>query len=288
MKWKKVEIKVQPAAEEAVANILIEAGAQGVVVEDGPEKIGLAAYYHDHENFSAIFRNIKEQLAKLSSYGLATGRFEITVNITRDEDWSTSWHQFFKPLKVGRRFLICPDWEDCQQDERKTVLINPGMAFGIGGHQTTKMCIELLEKYAGQRVVKMLDVGCGTAILSIIGAFLGVQAITAIDLDPAAVAAARENIAINGVKGIIEVRQGDLTAGLNERFPLVTANLLPELISRLLPALPGVMSEGGLVILSGIIEEKKGAMLAELAELDFTLLEEKQEEEWISLVARKG
>lgn len=289
MDWRKVDLKINQMASEAAINVMEELGSQGVIVNnDEKGRFEITAYYPDNKVFPGLLTKLKEKIYDLNKYGLDTGKIEIDVELTNDEDWSKSWHKFFKPTPVGKKFLICPSWEKCLDPDRYKVQIDPGMAFGVGTHETTQMCVILLEKYINNSTSKMLDIGTGTGILAIIAAKLGVKEITGVDIDPAAVAAAKENIRLNGVGDRIEIIKGDLSKDISGSYSLIVANLLPNLIKRLLPSIPDLLMDNGTLILSGIIKNKRKEIIDILKNYNFFLVEEICQKEWLSFVVRKG
>ncbi len=288
MDWKELTIEVNNEANEAVTAILQEKATQGVVIAENDTRTKITAYFPDDGNFDNLLQEILSKVEKLKDYGLKTGKVNYSYVITRDEDWSTSWHRFFKPVEAGNRFLICPDWEQCKSREREVIYINPGRAFGIGSHETTRICIGLLEKYISDETLNLLDIGTGTGILAIIAARLGVQNILAIDIDPVAVDAARENARKNSVTEQINIKSGDLANDVKGRYSIIAANLLPDLLLNLLPVIPDLMTENAILILSGIIKEKKELIISNLHKLNLNVLDEMEIGEWLGLVAGKG
>lgn len=287
MNWQEVKVKIAKEAAEAVAHYLQENSKHGVVVKENEDYMEITAYYPADDSFSKSLRDLKEWVKDLKKFGLETGKVKYCLQLTAEEDWATSWQSFFKPLYLGDRFLICPGWEDCDDDERIIIKIDPGMAFGVGSHETTELSIQLLEKYISTQTVKMLDIGTGTGILSIVAAHLGVDNILGIDIDRAAVKAARENIVINNVSDNVTVIQGDLTEGISGRFPLIIANLLPDIIERLLKTVVSLMEREGLLILSGIIDTKKDKIINLARGEGLSVIEQCSLGEWVSLVLGK-
>ncbi|MFW5972095.1 MAG: 50S ribosomal protein L11 methyltransferase [Bacillota bacterium] len=289
MNWKEVTVRIKNEASEAASNIMIEMGSEGVVVDSESEYSELTAYYYDDKSFPDLLKIFEERIRNLSEFDLDVGKIKIKVGNTRHEDWATSWHEYFKPIEVANRFIISPSWEDVDDENKRVIKIDPGMAFGIGGHETTQMCIELLVKYidGNFQLINMLDIGAGTGILSIVGAYLGIDDITGIDIDPAAVDAARENVKINQVDDNVKIVQGDMTIDIDGKYSIITANLLPNLIMRLLPAVVLLMDNETKLILSGIVREKRNVIVDELAKHGLNLIEEKSLNEWLSLVVSK-
>ncbi|MFW6264818.1 MAG: 50S ribosomal protein L11 methyltransferase [Bacillota bacterium] len=289
MNWKEVIIEINKEAAEASANILNEFGAGGVVFDSKKDKEILKAYFYDDQDFPDLMENIKEKINKLKDFGLARGVVLYTINETRHEDWANSWHEYFKAIKVGNNFIISPSWEKAIDTDRMLIEIDPGMAFGIGSHETTQMCIELLEKYiqANDTIDNMLDIGTGTGILSIVAAYLGIDDITGIDIDPAAVSAAQKNIEINQVQNKVKIIKGDLGKDITGVYSIITANLLPNLIMDLLPSIPVLMDKNSILILSGIIREKRDMIIKKMDSLKLKSIEETYNNEWLSIVAVK-
>lgn len=288
MNWKEVSVEINSQAAEAVANIMNELGSGGVVIANFNDRIKISGYYYNDAKFTELIDKLKIKINKLSTYNLDTGKIFLSVSDKRNEDWATAWHEYFKPLEIGKSFIISPSWENIKDTRRKIIKIDPGMAFGIGGHETTQMCIELLERYIVNKTKQktMLDIGTGTGILSIVGAYLGIDNIIGIDIDPAAVEAARRNIKINQVEDKVKIQKGDMIRDMDMdgKYSLITANLLPNLIMSLLPSLPPLMKKNSKLILSGIITDKRDSIVNGLKELNLKLIEEKSMNEWVSLV----
>lgn len=296
MSWKEVTVELNNDAAEAVANIMNELGSGGVVADtnknnnnNNKNRVRLTAYYYNDEDFPELFSELKGRINKLADFSIDTGELLISLNDKHHQDWATSWHKYFKPLDIGKKFIVCPSWETVEEGNRQIIKIDPGMAFGIGGHETTQMCVSLLEKYIVNvnEQKNMLDIGTGTGILTIVAAYLGIQDILGIDLDPAAVSAARENISINQVEDNVRIIKGDMTKDINNTFSIITANLLPNLIMRLLPSVPPLMSDKTKLILSGIIPEKKDIIVDTFGHLGLKLIDEEKMNDWLSLVAIK-
>ncbi len=288
MDWREVSVEVYQMAAEAAINIMEELGAQGVVLDDEDNRINIRAYYPDDSSFTHLLAALKKRIYNLNDYGLNTGKVKVAVQLTHDENWLNSWHKFFKPVPLGSRFIVCPGWEKCPEKGRLKVEIDPGMAFGVGSHETTRLSAYLLEKYIDNQNDNMLDIGTGTGILAIIAAKLGVKEVVGVDIDTAAVKAALTNISKNGVGDQVRIIQGDLSTGLEDKYSLIVANLLPDIIYRLIPLIPEMMAEYGQVIFSGIIKERKDGIISCLKEYKLSVVEEIIENEWVSLVARKG
>ncbi len=288
MKWQEVKVEVNTAAGEAVSNILQELGADGVIIDEKGQRIEITAYYPAAETFILLYEDLQQEINRINSFDPFTGSVKINLTLRKDEDWKNSWHKFFKPLQVGERFLICPEWEDCSESDRIIISINPGTAFGIGGHITTQMAIRFLERYINPEMENMLDIGVGTGILSICSAKMGLKEILSIDIDRSALDAARRNILINGVQDSIILSESNLFSEVAGCFSLITANMLPQILTKLFPEISAYIRDGGILILAGITDRFYGEIVSSLEENNFQILEHKSDGEWTGLAARKG
>lgn len=289
MNWKELSIEIDNQALEAVSNIMHELGSGGVVIENNGNRARVTGYYYNDEGFPSLLERIKYRINKLTDYDLDPGELIFTIQERKNEEWATNWHKYFKPMKIGKNFIITPSWESIVDEERIIIRIDPGMAFGIGSHETTRMCIELLEEQIDKNLQgkNMLDIGAGTGILSIAAAYLGLDNILGIDIDPAAVEAARDNIRINQVTDRVKILKGDMTKDIRGKFSIITANLLPDLIMLLLPSLPSFMKEDTKVILSGIIMDKREFIIDRIHDLGLGIIAEKVLNEWVSFVVSR-
>ncbi len=205
----------------------------------------------------------------------------------REEDWAEAWKQYYKPVKIGQRVAIVPQWEKYEAAPDEVIVrMDPGMAFGTGTHETTRLVLGLLERYTTPGV-KMLDVGCGTAILAILAAKLGAGDCSAYDIDPVAVKVARENVRDNDCADKVTVGQSDLLAGVpREKFGLVAANIVADIILRMAPDIGAYMEKGGVLICSGIIEPRAAEVEIALCARGFSVLERASENDWCALALR--
>lgn len=187
---------------------------------------------------------------------LSIDRVEIaTVN---DEDWKDKWKQYFKPARVSERIVVKPTWETYAAESEKDLIIelDPGMAFGTGTHPTTTMCLRLMEQDLPKEGASVMDVGCGSGILSIGAALLGAVRVLAVELDPLALEVTSNNIIVNKLEDAIQVKQGNLTSEIEESFDVIVANLTADLICRLSRMVNDQLNPGGRLIVSGILEEQ--------------------------------
>ena len=241
-----------------------------------------------------IQRQIEEGLWRLS---LLYPIPEPQIRILKEEDWATAWKKFYKPLRVGKRIVLKPSWENIDpQPDDIVIELDPGMAFGTGLHPSTRLCVVALEKYV-QPGDALLDVGTGSGVLSIAAAKLGAASILATDIDTIAVEVTAQNARINGLAAgpgtDFIVEQGSVPAGMAGRFPLVVANILAEILVKLFdgeygnPSLAEPVAPGGHLILAGIIHERADMVLDAVARHGLTLVERLNEGDWTALIVRR-
>ena len=213
--------------------------------------------------------------------------YEIDRDSCVEEDWINNWKKYFHPIPVGEKLLIRPLWEDDYDPQGRTVLhLEPGLAFGTGTHETTGMCVRLVEEHVrpGQKVI---DLGTGTGILAIAAAHMGARDVLAIDLDAVAVRVAKENVENNGFAEIIRVQQGDLLDHVDEAADVVVANIIADVIIALCGPVKRHILPGGLFICSGIAREKKGEVVAALEAGGYENLEILDDGEWTAIAANR-
>lgn len=214
------------------------------------------------------------------------GTLQVTTSAHNDAEWKDRWKDSFHSTRITDRIVVCPTWEEYTPDQETEIVVrmDPGMAFGTGTHETTALSVRMMEEYLhpGDHV---LDIGCGSGILSIIAAKLGARHVTGIDNDPEAVRAASENVVMNGTADIVTIREGDLAEGTTERADLIAANLLLNLILRLNPDVRKLLRPHGIYIMCGILNEQVPRVLEQLNELGFTVRETMTEGGWSSVAA---
>ncbi|NLW17405.1 MAG: 50S ribosomal protein L11 methyltransferase [Firmicutes bacterium] len=307
MKWMEITVTTSQEAKEAAADILYQQGVNGLVIEDSYpvalaadvedytplpetefplEEVRLIAYLPVDEELASKVESIRQLVAALADYDLDPGRAEVTLSEVQEEDWANAWKDYYKPIPVGEKLLIKPSWEEIAPTDRLVIELHPAMAFGTGSHATTTMCLEILEREikGGERVI---DVGCGSGILSIAAARLGASQVEALDYDPVAVKVARENVSINEVADKVRVAQSDLLQAASAPADIIVANIIARIIIQLIPQIDSFLAPGGLFIASGIIGERLDAVLAALAAHDFVVVEQKHENDWYALVCHK-
>jgi ribosomal protein L11 methyltransferase len=283
--WYAVVLKVERAALEAAEYALMEAGALGTETETtaagDAETLSVAGYFADVPEREAVRACVFDALR---IYALPSSSVrEMEVREVEARDWLGEWKKSWQPVEVGTRFIVAPPWSEVESKPGRIVIrIEPGMAFGTGTHETTRLCLAALEKYFTGGGASLLDVGTGTGILAIAAAKLdALSRIEACDTDAEAVEIARENATLNGVAAQVTFRVGTIEeAGAS--FDCVCANLTADVILPLLPAL--ISATCGRLILSGILDTQAAAVRTRLAELGITDTETVADGEWVAII----
>ncbi|GAB6100247.1 50S ribosomal protein L11 methyltransferase [Halanaerocella petrolearia] len=287
MSWKEIEISTTYQAYPAISSLLKEEEVAGISKEDltdSKDEIMIKAYIEEDIDLERLRNNI----STLEEYDLEVGSGKLEVREVIKEDWSSKWKENFKPLQITDRIVIKPTWEEYQSAPEDIIIeIDPGQAFGTGHHETTESCLQLLEEYLTQDT-SLLDIGTGTGILSIAAAKLGAEDIFALDIDPVAIEAAKENANLNVVAEEIDFVTGDLVEVVEKGYDLVIANLLPHIILDLIPDLAQVIEDNSYFMLSGIIVEKEEKVKDKLKEYNFKVVERVQQGEWVTLVGQNS
>ncbi|RXT15499.1 50S ribosomal protein L11 methyltransferase [Ammoniphilus sp. CFH 90114] len=311
MKWSEISIHTTQEAVEAVSNILHEAGASGVVIEDPemlhrewdvsygeiyqlspndyPEEgVIVKAYLPINGHIAETVEEIKQRVQSLEAYDIPIGRAEITLAEVHEEEWAIAWKKYYKPVRISERITITPTWEDYTpaSEEELIIELDPGMAFGTGTHPTTVLCIRALEKYL-QSGDEVIDVGCGSGILSIAAAKLGAKSVLAMDLDEVAVKSTFLNSELNQVEGKINIKQNNLLEGISTPVDLIVSNILAEIIVRFVDDAYSLLPLEGMFITSGIIGQKEQEVREALIQAGFDVIEVQELEDWVSIVAKK-
>ena len=277
---------------EAVTNRLWELGAVGVVEEAASGAAALRAFFPPGVDAGALAEDLRRYLGDLAALALPGAAASVRVAPLPDEPWADAWRAHFRPVPVGRRLLVCPPWEVPEPAlvcDRVVVLIEPGRAFGTGGHGSTRSCLELLERaLAGAGVSRAVDVGCGSGILAIAAARLGVCRVDAIDVDPDAVAATEENARRNGVADRIRASVAEVAGWAGPAAPLVLANLLAAAHVTLAPTLAARVTPGGNLIAGGLLAHEVPAVTGVFAAEGCWLVELAEDDGWAALLLRRG
>jgi ribosomal protein L11 methyltransferase len=284
--WQLVRVQLDRQAEEIVSSILFSLGANGIATfEENSDCIELGAYFNEGTDLKNLQCQIK---ATLKQFGLAAALHRLSTTEFPDQDWTQKWKEGLEPIEIGNRLIIAPSWKlPSRTDDRVVISIDPGMAFGTGTHETTRLCLEAIERY--WHGASLIDVGTGTGILAIAAARLvPASRAVAIDIDPQAVEVARENARINGVCDSVEVIEGQLRNFAGCGFDMVVANLTAEVIIELMNDLIGCSSPCGLLILSGILSELAGDVERAISGAGLKIVERRGLGEWLAFVAQKG
>ena len=316
MKWKKFTLTTTTEAVDLISYTLDELGIEGIEIEDNiplteketkgmfidilpelPPDEGVAKvsfYLDEDDDIPAMMAKVKEALEELKPF-TDLGAYTFAESETEDKDWINNWKQYFKPFTVDH-ILIKPTWETVPEEHKDKLLIqiDPGTAFGTGMHETTQLCIRQLEKYVTPDS-EVLDVGTGSGILSIIALKLGARHAVGTDLDPCAVPAVEENKEVNGIPveafdmmigNIIDDKEVQDQVGY-EKYDIVTANILADVLVPLTPVIVAQMKKGAYYITSGILDVKEDVVVQAVKDAGLTLVEVTHQGEWVSVTARK-
>jgi len=305
MNWNRVSIETKQQACDIVASVLIDAGAGGVQIEGGevrtakrdeylePAVVGdtlkVIAYYGDTD-FDATQGFIKEKLTNLkASSNMDFGTLKIVVNEIEDTDWNANFKKNFTTFRAASNIVIKPTWEDYDAKQSDIVIeMDPGMAFGSGVHETTKMCLELVQKYMPDTADwSVMDVGCGSGILGIACAKLGAAEVLALDYDNVSVDVTAANAKANKVE--LTAKQSDLLQNAEtKKFDIVLANIIADIVIRLNDDVSDYLKDDGAYIVSGIIEDRLDDVLASLNENNFEVLQILSMADWRAVAVRKN
>ena len=317
MKWNQFRLKTTTEAEDIVSSMLADLGIEGVQIDDKipltqsdkeqmfvdilpdiPEDDGCAylTFYLDEDvDKQELLLKVRQELEEMRSY-LNVGECTIEESQTEDVDWVNNWKQYFHQFYIDD-ILVIPSWENVEaKDSDKMVIhIDPGTAFGTGMHETTQLCIRQLKKYVTEDT-EILDVGCGSGILGMLALKFGAKHSVGTDLDPCAIDATYENMDNNGISrdqyevmigNIIDDKAVQDKVGY-EKYDIVAANILADVLVPLTPVIIHQMKKGGIYITSGIIEDKEDVVVKAVKEAGLEVLEVNHQGEWVSVTARKN
>ena len=226
-----------------------------------------------------IFNNLKEFMENENEF-----MYEIFTAKCNDEDWQDEWKKYFHTVNITDNIVIKPSWDEYEPSDNEIVVeIDPGLAFGTGTHETTSLCVEFLEKYA-QNKKKLLDIGCGSGILMLIGKKLGVEKVVGIDIDEKVNDVVLENFSKNGINENFQVIIGNLVDDVNEKYDLVVSNILVDVLEKLLEDIEKILEKDTTVIFSGILNEKEEAFLKKAKNYNLKQIDRKEKNNWVSLV----
>lgn len=319
MKWKKYTIETTTAAEDYMAQCLMEIGIEGIEIEDNipltkadqadmfidflPElppdegKSNISFYIEDDgSDQTEILKQVKITLEEMRQF-VDIGSGIITSSETEDLDWINNWKKYFSSFTIGN-ILIKPTWEELKEEDKDKFMIeiDPGISFGTGKHETTQLCIKELVKYIGEDHPKVLDVGCGSGILSIVALKLGAREVVGTDIDADCMISTRENMEVNHLdetKGTFYV--GNLIDDVElqekvgtEEYEIVVANILADVIIPMAPVIPARLKKGGYFITSGIIDFKENQVKEAIEAAGMEIVQINHQGEWVNITARKN
>ena len=231
----------------------------------------IKAYFSQDDKVEEIVEYVKEKISEIKELGFDIGEGKVEVKKMHEEDWANNWKQYYKPVKITDKIVIKPIWEEYEKNDEELIIeLDPGMAFGTGTHETTRMCIKALDKYVKPNTT-VFDVGCGSGILSIAAAKLGAKHVVGVDLDPVAVDSSKENISYNNLDNI-EILEGNLLDVVDGKADIVVANIIAEIICILTDDVKKALNDGGLFITSGIIHDRVDMVKEKFAECGLKLL----------------
>jgi len=307
MNWAEVQIKTTPEYEEIITGILYDVGASGLAIEDPrdileisqsqegwavvdpdlikmeSDDILIKAYFSEAEDIDYKIQEIKYRIKNNDI--LKDAEPDITVTMVNDEDFAENWKKYFKPLRIGNRIVIKPTWESYELKENDILIeLDPGMAFGTGTHETTSLCIEALEKYVKEGDI-VFDIGCGSGILSIVAAKLGASKVVAVDVDEMCIKVTNDNIKLNEVQDIVEVKKGNLLDVVKGKANIIVSNIIAEIIVEMIGDLKYHLENNGIFIASGVIEEKIPLVENKLIENGFKIIDTHLKNEWALIIA---
>ena len=312
MDWIELIVHTNTAGSDDVSSVLMEAGASGTMIEDRadipdptkphgiweiidpklldsmPEDVLVHAWFEPDEGFPRLLEKIRGELSLLPAEEGIPGQPRVETRSVSDEAWKDVWKKYYKPFYAGKHLVIKPTWEDfTPQPDDKVIEIDPGMAFGSGTHETTSMCLSLLEEtITGSESV--IDVGTGSGILAIGAALFGAGEVLAVDIDPDAVRVAAENVKNNKVDGIVSVRQGNLLDHVDAVCDICVANIISDIIISFAAPLKEHIRPGGLFICSGIVSQRADEVRDALEKAPYEILRRVEKGEWTAFLCRRN
>ncbi|MGL4761296.1 MAG: 50S ribosomal protein L11 methyltransferase [Sarcina sp.] len=307
--WIEIQVITTSEALEPISGIFYTLDCKGVAIEDPEDVTGrekgpltwdfadlnifehngecavVKAYFAETDNIEEIVTFVKEKVEEIKGWGFDIGSGEVITTEKKEEDWANTWKQYYKPTHIGPNIVIKPTWESYDKKDNEMVIeMDPGMAFGTGTHETTRLCAMALENYVKPDST-VFDIGTGSGILALIASKLNAKYALGVDLDPVAVESAKKNVELNDVTNI-EIVYGDLVEVVEGKADIVVANILAEIVCILTDDVKKVLKKDGIFISSGIIHERKQMVLDKLKAQGFEIVEEMQEGEWNCIVAK--
>lgn len=318
MDWLELHIDTTHTGLEPVETMLSALGIDGVVIDDEMEfhdflesnrqywdyvdedleasmhgKSRVTFYLPADETGFAQMGEVRLALEDLKARRSDCGSLLLSLENLRDEDWENNWKQYYKPMEIGQRLLVIPQWEQVDPGQRVPLILDPGLTFGTGSHATTRLCLTALEKTVAQGD-RVLDLGCGSGILSIAALRLGASQALAVDIDDKCLDVAYENAALNGIgKDRYTVRVGDVLSDgslrreLEGGYDIVVANIVADVIIALAPLVPAMLRPGGTFLCSGIIDDRAEEVRSALEAAGWTVLETQSADGWFAYTCRR-
>jgi ribosomal protein L11 methyltransferase len=310
--WTEISIKTSQEGADIAAQAFYEVGITGLVIEDPDElsqlskeeffwdyidesmvgtsdgTVVIKAYLSSDSSLGEKLSLIKDKINWLKNrdLGVDLGSLDIELTSVREEDWSNTWKKYYKPMKVSDRIVIKPSWETYNKKKGQVILtLDPGMAFGTGTHETTMLCMQAIDQYI-RPDHSLIDIGCGTGVLSIGALLLGAKAATAIDLDGNAVEIARKNAQINKVLDRMTLVHGNLLDEIEGSYDIVVANIIADVIIELSQYVTNYIKAGGLFISSGIIHERLDEVIEQIESVGLIIEKVAKMGEWAMVVSR--
>ena len=305
MDWNEITVEVNTADADSAAAIANMTVPYGIYIEDysnleadartiahidlideelvkkDRSKAKIHIYIASEDNTTEALCYLKE---RLTAAGIA---FEICKNTVDDNDWNENWKKYFKAFSVGRRLAVCPSWETYENTENRQVIsLDPGAAFGTGAHATTYLCLSILEDIVTDKT-SLLDIGTGSGILAIAGCLLGAECAVGVDIDELAVDTAKENARRNGVDKKAEFFAGDLDKKVTGKYDVICANIVADVVMRLFDTVGDLMTDGGYLLISGIIDLRAGEVEESARLHGFKIIKAPTREEWHAYLLKK-
>lgn len=307
--WIEVKVFTKSEALEPISGIFYSLDCKGVAIEDPQDILGtekgpltwdfadinvlehkgkvavVKGYFSEEDNIEEVLKYIKDKVVEIKELGIDVGEGKVEATKMYEEDWANNWKKYYKPSRIGKKIVIKPIWEEYKEKKDDLVIaLDPGMAFGTGEHETTRMCIQALERYV-KKDTTVFDVGCGSGILAIAAAKLGAKKAIGVDLDPVAVESALENLKYNNVDNI-EILHGNLLDVIEGKAEVVVANIIAEVICILTEDVSKAICKDGYFITSGIIHDRVEMVTNKLEECGFEVEEINKDGEWNCIVAK--